>query len=181
MSSIVRFDYSQSTFGGSLACTAIATLSACGIAEGQVSHDSFRSYCSAGSQMWKRISNQKIAVYDVLNQFPFFQETYDIESYQCSVDTKQTQQEQHNSGLIPVTTLLEQVQKDHPHTAIGLVFTDGCASFSAGCTSDTWMVFDSHCAAVLFTGPYYDFTTYLLSKLHGVSIVDCTTFVEKDI
>lgn len=166
------FPFSQSTFGGHLACTAVATLSACGFAETQCSHNSFKTYCRAGSQVWQTISTQTISVDDILQHFPFFKETYEIESFQCCVQ----ESDKEDTKYIPLQSLLALVQAKSQ--SVGMVFTDGTSSFSVGKTgSSKWWAFDSHTQATLFQGTLSELIDYLQDTLQRSPVVDCTTFV----
>ena len=168
-----RFPFSQTTFGGTLACTAIATLSASGFAEGKHSSADCETYCRAGSRVWKSISNQTISVNDILLRYDFFRETYDIESFQCCVEDSGTE----NDKYMSLRQLLLDVQK---HASVGMVFTDGAASFAAGRDNSLWWIFDSHGTASISQGSFVAFTSQLRASLRYASLVDCTTFVVKD-
>ena len=122
------FDYSQNTFGGTLACTAVATLTACGFADNEVSFDKFRTYCCVGSKMWNDISTSPISVERILCTYAFFRSNYDIESYRSCVDNTTVD----TGSSIPLAQMLDAVHGELVgRGSYGMVFTDGSASLSS--------------------------------------------------
>ena len=134
-----RFEFSQNTFGGSLACTAVATLAACGFADGSVTMEDFEKYCRIGSKIWKQTSGwNTMDAEQIINHYDFFKDTYTIESYQSYTSTER-------AGLISITKLLETlVQENHSKESFGIVMTDGGVSFAVGHLDGKWWLFDSH-------------------------------------
>ena len=139
--SIYPFSFSQITFGGALACTSIATLTACAFCDGDVSIDDFEKYTRIGCQMWKKYGNCSTqSLEDVIAGWEFFRDTYEIESYQAFGDKAV-------EGRISVDDLLKEIENTmmKKHRNVGVVITDGTSSYAVGKTSsDNWYIFDSH-------------------------------------
>lgn len=171
------FDYSQNTFGGSLACTPIATLTACGFADDQIAEEKFKTYCEVGSKMWKQIAERPLSVQEVTDFYAFFAENYDIESYQCCVEDDATE----DGKYLSIKQFLNDVVRNELMSkgSFGIVFTDGASSFATGHSDDKWWIFDSHVRASLYTGPFKEYVERLRSQLQLMRIVDSTTFVSK--
>lgn len=171
-----QFEFSQNTFGGALACTAIATLSACGFADNEIAEDKFKTYCSVGSQMWRAISTNTISVHEVLNKYSFFNENYTVESYQCCVaDTM------NDEGKYITLKKMLSLFNDELKGPRGAVFTDGIVSFAIGFARDKYWLFDSHCNACLCGGSSQFIQEKVCAIVGTMRIVDCTTFQSKDI
>jgi len=133
------FEFSQNTFGGSLACNTIATLTACSFADGQIVESNFKKYCRVGSQMWEQVTggSQTTSAKQILDNWGFFRDTYKIEEYQGFHNKER-------DGRISLEDLLSTIQKENNQIPVGMVFTDGCISFAVGKFNQNWVIFDSH-------------------------------------
>ena len=176
MTDVHRFNFSQNTFGGSLACTAVATCAACAFADDDVALPKFRTYCEVGSKMWKAISESNISVQQILDHYRFFNETYDIESYQSCL----REEDSEDGKFISLHHLFDTVRKELGAKAntFGMVFTDGAASFACGYKGGKWWIFDSHIEATLWRGDQAA-AEERVRRSSCMRLVDCTTFVQK--
>ena len=138
---VYPFNFSQTTFGGHLACTSIATLTACAFCDGDVSIDDFEKYTRIGSHMWNTFGSYSTqSLEDVIANWSFFRQTYEIESYQAYGD-------EPVEGRISVDGLLKEIQETmvKKDRNVGVVITDGGSSYAVGKTvADKWYIFDSH-------------------------------------
>lgn len=134
-----QFQFSQSTFGGSLACNTIATLVACSFADGQIVEDNFKKYCRVGAEIWQKVTggSNTTSAKEIIDSYEFFRDTYQIEEYQ-GYYTKE------KDGRISLEDLIKTIQKENEKRAVGIVFTDGCISFAVGKFNKNWVIFDSH-------------------------------------
>tara|TARA_B100000787_G_scaffold165005_1_gene148373 strand:- start:3621 stop:4154 length:534 start_codon:yes stop_codon:yes gene_type:complete len=177
MGDVHRFDFSQNTFGGSLACTAVATCTACAFADDDVEHEKFRTYCEVGTRMWRAISPTTISVQQILDHYTFFNETYEIESYQSCL----REDDDEDGKFIPIHDLLATVRREMDEKArktFGMVFTDGASSFACGYKGGKWWIFDSHFEATLWRGTQ-DEAEDRIRRNACMRIVDCTTFAQE--
>lgn len=171
-----RFDFSQNTFGGSLACTAVATLSACAFADGEVTMDDFEKFCRVGSKIWKQVSDfNTLSAQQIITQYDFFNDTYKIESYQGYTKTE-------IEGRISLKCLLDTVcNENRDKNSFGIVMTDGGVSFSIGQLDNKWWLFDSHSnpSATLYQCSRDQIET-LVAQYFTVSdtVFDATTIVK---
>lgn len=176
-SSFQKFAFSQNSFDGWLACTAIATCAACGFADNEASLEKYRTYCDIGSQMWKSISSSTISVQQVLDHYVFFNNTYKVESYQCCL---QNNLGEDNPKFISLKILMNTAVNElgsigSGSDSFGMVFTDGAASFACGYKNRKWWIFDSHITATLWCGDQAAAEERIRQKV-CMGIVDCTTF-----
>jgi len=139
MSGRHQFDFCQNTFGGSLACNTIATLTACSFADGHINENNFKKYCRVGSEIWTKVTggSQTTSAKEILDSYDFFRDTYKIEEYQGFYTSER-------DGRISLEDLIATVQRENEERAVGIVFTDGCVSFAVGKFNKNWVIFDSH-------------------------------------
>lgn len=184
------FDFSQSTFGGHLACTSIATLVACSMADSDdvarfepEDKTKMEFLVKFGSGLWKENTMQGSdeSVQSIIDKHSFFKigVNYDNQSYQGVVGDCI---EEGRIKLKPLLKELYEIKKTKG--SAGAVITDNVVSFAVGLVSspsNRWVIFDSHApCARLFTAPEADVeyvaktVTSLMCKRHG--LFDCTIF-----
>ena len=185
-----NYNFSQNTYAGHLACTSIATLMACSMAD----NDKISTFdpedgakmaflVEFGSGLWKE-NTKRVAdesVQSVIDKHDFFKigVNYDNESYQGVVGNYEAE------GRIKLIPLLKEIQKTcEKKSSTGAVITDNVVSFAVGMvTTPTprWIIFDSHSpAASYYTAPVTDLL-YVKNKIRAImckknGLFDCTVF-----
>ena len=170
-----NFNFSQNTFGGSLACNTIATLVACSFADGNIDENNFKKYCRVGSEIWTKVTggSKTTSAKEIIDSFDFFRDTYKIEEYQGYY-------KHERDGRISLTDLVTTVQEENDSRAVGLVFTDGCISFAVGKFNQNWVIFDSHSPnAWIQKSTYEDIVKQIRRNLVLPNIFDATTIIMK--
>jgi len=133
--------FSQGSFGGGLACTSIACLTACAYADGaSLSLVELEKYTRVGAKLWRMHGQSRLqsAAY-VMSFYEFFKNTYKIESYQVYTCTE-------HEGRISLHEFFQQFETETQFLKhdVGIVFTDGCGSYAVGRSGGLWHAFDSH-------------------------------------
>lgn len=185
------FGWSQSTFGGHLACTSIATIMACAMADDQqiskydlADEDKLGFLTEFGCGLWKEnvrgLKDESTA--SVTKKHCFFAQgnNYHNESYQGYWgDVLKT------GGLISLPAMVSVIRSEHhKHGSVGAVITDNVVSFAVGITvrdGVKWVLFDSHAPGAKYrTIPLVD-EAYVAKSIKAFAarkdtIFDCTVF-----
>lgn len=185
-----NYDFSQNSYCGHLACTSIATLMACSMAD----NDTISRFdpedgakmaflVEFGSGLWKENTNRASdeSVQSIIDKHTFFKTgvNYDNESYQGVVGSYVAE------GRINLNLLLKEIQKTcAKRGSTGAVMTDNVVSFAVGMVgipTPRWVIFDSHSpSARYYTAPAADLAYVehkvktLMCKKNG--LFDCTVF-----
>ena len=103
--SVRTLPFSQGTFGGPLACTSCACLTGCAFADGtQLTLQDYEKYTRVGSKLWRLHGKGSLQSAEyVMNNYDFFKDTYDIESFQINLATLRDLQ-----GRISLAKFFEQ-------------------------------------------------------------------------
>jgi len=169
-----QFSFCQNTFGGSLACNTIATLSACSFADGQIIEENFKKYCRVGSDIWQKVTggSNTTSAKEIIDSYDFFRDTYKIEEYQGYYSKER-------DGRISLQELITTIQKENEQRAVGIVFTDGCISFAVGKFNKNWVIFDSHAPnAWIKKSSFEDIAGDISKNFVLPNVFDATTIVK---
>ena len=124
----MKFPWSQYTFKGTTACTAISSFGAANFADGFAPTDveeRLRLLTAAGSALWSNHHRRSQSVQEVMDAEPFFK-TYATTAWQCGP----------GEGQLPFRELLRQPEFEARNW--GAVVTDGISSVSVGRNGSTW-------------------------------------------
>ena len=150
------FSWSQYTYGGSTACTAISAFGAASFADGFAPPDvesRLRLLTQAGCALWSKQHHRSQSVQEILDVEPFFSSSYDTTSWQCGPKEYQ----------LTLTALLAQPEFASPHW--GAVVTDGVGSVSVGRNGGTYCEF--FFARAPYHSPPLDLRAAVLFDSHG--------------
>ena len=132
---MTHYDWSQYTYGGHSACTAIATFCAASFADGfdpPVMETRLQTLTKAGCALWADHHHRSQSVQEVVDSEPFFT-NYKLCSWQCGP----------REGQLPLAKLLSS-EEFGAHGNWGAVVTGGGTSVAIGCNGATHYMFDSH-------------------------------------
>lgn len=133
---MTAFSWSQHTYGGSTACTAISAFGAASFADGFAPSDveeRLRLLTQAGCALWSRQHRRSQSVQEILDVEPFFSSSYESTSWQCGPKEYQ----------MTLTALLAEPEFKSLHW--GAVVTDGVSSVSIGRNGGTYCEFRNLC------------------------------------
>lgn len=154
-------DFSQTTFGGWLACTSVSTVFAAAMADNDgvkkfdfadVGRMKFLTEFACG--LWRE-SSKKVtdeSVSDVATKHDFFKsgEVYETDGWAGRFGGNSDERR------ILLSAFIVEIEKIYnAKGSLGVVFTDNVVSFACGIVDDSWVLYDSHapasCCAMIST------------------------------
>tara|TARA_B100001094_G_scaffold209698_2_gene203612 strand:+ start:12450 stop:13028 length:579 start_codon:yes stop_codon:yes gene_type:complete len=184
--------FSQTTFGGWLACTSVSTVFAAAMAD----NDEIRCFsfddvprlrfltefaCGLWRESSQRITDESVS--DVVGKHVFFKsgEVYDTDGWAGRFG------ENDDERRISLSEFIVEIEKIHKEKgSLGVVFTDNVVSFACGMIGGEWVLYDSHapascCATLRGTNATLENIERMIAShfVRNNGIFDATMFTRK--